>query len=72
VKEKTEIYITQTERKKEEEKELLKILKDYRQKFQEFDKANKKTRDYYKNFEKEIRQLDAKRKELEKQKDLFE
>jgi len=66
VKEKTEIYITQTERKKEEEKELLKILKDYRQKFQEFDKANKKTRDYYKNFEKEIRQLDAKRKELEK------
>jgi len=66
VKEKTEIYITQTERKKEEEKELLKILIDYRQKFQEFDKANKKTRDYYKNFEKEIRQLDAKRKELEK------
>ena len=66
MKEKTEIYITQTERKKEEEKELLKILKDYRQKFQEFDKANKKTRDYYKNFEKEIRQLDAKRKELEK------
>lgn len=69
MKEKTEIYITQTERKKEEEKELLKILKDYRQKFQEFDKANKKTRDYYKNFEKEIRQLDAKKKELEKQKD---
>ena len=42
VKEKTAIYLSQTERKKEEEKELLKILKDYRQKFTEFDKANRR------------------------------
>ena len=51
---------------------MLKILKDYRQKFTEFDKANKKTKDYYKNFEKEIRALDSKRKDLERQKELLE
>ena len=72
VKGKTDIYLKQTEKKKEEEKELLKILKDYRQKFTEFDKANKKTKDYYKNFEKEIRALDSKRKDLERQKELLE
>ena len=72
VQEKTDIYLKQTEKKREEEKELLKILKDYRQKFTEFDKANKKTKDYYKNFEKEIRALDTKRKDLERQKDLME
>ena len=72
VKEKTAIYLSQTERKKEEEKELLKILKDYRQKFTEFDKANRKTREYYKNFEKEIRALDQKKKDLERQKEVFE
>ena len=47
-------------------------MKDYRQKFTEFDKANKKTKDYYKNFEKEIRALDTKRKDLERQKELLE
>jgi hypothetical protein len=72
VQEKTDIYLKQTEKKRDEEKELLKILKDYRQKFTEFDKANKKTKDYYKNFEKEIRALDTKRKDLERQKDLME
>lgn len=50
----------------------MKILKDYRQKFTEFDKANKKTKDYYKNFEKEIKALDVKRKELERQKEVME
>jgi hypothetical protein len=46
----------------------LKILKDYRQKFNEFEKANKKTKDYYKNFEKEIKALSMKKKDLEHQK----
>lgn len=55
----------QTEKKRDEEKELLKILKDYRQKFNEFEKANKKTKDYYKNFEKEIKALNIKKKDLE-------
>ena len=65
MKEKTDLYVQQTEKKKDEEKELLKILKDYRQKFNEFEKANKKTKDYYKNFEKEIKALNIKKKDLE-------
>jgi hypothetical protein len=40
-------------------------LKDYKGKYTEFEKATKKTKDYYKNFEKEIRVLDARKKELE-------
>jgi peptidoglycan hydrolase CwlO-like protein len=43
---------------------LKKILKDYKEKYNEFEKATKKTKDYYKNFEKEIRMLDGKKKDL--------
>jgi hypothetical protein len=44
---------------------LIKILKDYRGKYTEFEKATKKTKEYYKNFEKEIRALEAKKKDLQ-------
>jgi hypothetical protein len=43
---------------------LKKILKDYKEKYVEFEKATKKSKDYYKNFEKEIRILDGRRKDL--------
>jgi len=29
---------------------MAKILKDYKQKYQEFEKANRKTKDYHKQF----------------------
>lgn len=64
VKEQTELYKAQTLQKQNEEKELLKILKEYRTKYAEFEKATKKTKDYYKNFEKEIRTLDQRKKDL--------
>lgn len=70
--EQTDLYKQQTEQKLNEQKELLKILKDYKQKYTEFEKATKKTKDYYKNFEKEIRQLDVKRKDLQKIKSQLE
>lgn len=57
--EQTEIYKTRTEAKKTEHKELFKILRDYRVKYAEFEKATKKTREYYKTFERELRQLEA-------------
>lgn len=50
----------------------MKILKDYKGKYQEFEKATKKTKDYYKNFEKEIRMLEAKKKELQSSKKKLE
>ena len=59
------MYKQQTEQKRNEEKELIKILKDYRGKYTEFEKATKKTKEYYKNFEKEIRALEAKKKDLQ-------
>lgn len=51
---------------------MLKILKDYKAKYIEFEKATKKTKDYYKNFEKEIRILDTKAKDLRKAKQQLE
>lgn len=55
VAEQTELYKAQTEQKLNEKKELEKILKDYKGKYTEFEKATKKSKEYYKNFEKEIR-----------------
>lgn len=37
---------------------MAKILSDYKKKYQEFEKASKKTKDYHKQFEKEIRTLE--------------
>lgn len=55
VAEQTELYKQQTEAKMTEKKELEKILKDYKGKYAEFEKATKKSREYYRNFEKELR-----------------
>ena len=65
VEEQIEIYKTQTEAKNKERDELNKILKDYKSKYGEFEKATKKTRDYYKTFEKELKQLEAQKKSLQ-------
>jgi septal ring factor EnvC (AmiA/AmiB activator) len=68
VAEQTQLFKTQTVQKTHEHAELAKILKEYRVKYAEFEKATKKTKDYYKNFEREIRTLDQRKKDLTAQK----
>jgi putative protein kinase ArgK-like GTPase of G3E family len=55
VEEQTVLYNEQTEQKLKEKEELAKILKDYKGKYAEFEKATKKSKEYYKNFEKEVK-----------------
>ena len=45
------MYKEQTEIKGNEEKELLKVFNDYKSKYDEFDKAIKKSRDTFKKYE---------------------
>jgi hypothetical protein len=49
-----------------EEKELLKILADYKAKYTEFDKSMKMSRDTFKNYDKELKKMDIRIKDLEK------
>jgi uncharacterized coiled-coil DUF342 family protein len=48
-----------------EEKELIKVLNDYKGKYTEFDKAMKKSRETFKNYDKEIKNMDKKVNQLE-------
>ena len=61
--------------KQTEEKELEKVLVDYKGKYQEFDRAMKKSRETFKKYELEIKNLDkiiakheATKRELNKKK----
>jgi hypothetical protein len=54
--------------KQGEEKELVKVLSDYRSKYDEFDKAMKKSRETFKKFEHEIKNYNKHITLLEKQK----
>lgn len=63
----SEIYREETEKKKTEELELLKVLKEYKSKYQEFEKATKKSSAAQNQLEKEKRALDTRRKTLETQ-----
>lgn len=69
MKKQIDLYKENTATKINEEKELLKVLKDYKGRYTEFEKATKKSKINFKQFEKEARMLETKRKELEKQKD---
>ena len=51
-----ELFKTQAELKKHEEKELLTVLKDYRQKYQQFERNM--TNHNFKGLEKEVKQLE--------------
>ena len=63
----SEIYSEETEKKKVEELELLKVLKEYKSKYQEFEKATKKSAAAQNQLEKEKRALETRRKILETQ-----
>ena len=58
------IYRQQTDLKTEEEKELAKVLVDYRKKYEEFNKAMKKSRETFKTYEGEIKNLNFRANEL--------
>ena len=47
-------------------------MKDYKAKYGEFEKATKKSKEYYRNFEKELRGQEAKKKELTQHKEAME
>ena len=58
------LYRQQTEIKTQEEKELAKVLADYRKKYDEFSKAMKKSRETFKTYEGEIKNLNFRANEL--------
>jgi len=58
------LYRQQTEIKTQEEKELAKVLADYRKKYEEFNKAMKKSRETFKTYEGEIKNLNFRANEL--------
>ena len=51
------IYQEQTQLKLNEEKELVKVLNDYKKKYDEFSKAMKKSKDTFKMYETEIKNM---------------
>lgn len=68
IKKQITIYAEQTEIKKTEEKELLKVLNEYKSKYDEFAKAMKKSKDTFKMYEQEIKNMNQKVLELQKMK----
>ena len=58
------MYIEQTALKQNEEKELVKVLTDYKQKHEEFSKAMKKSRETFRMYEGEIKNLTSRVNEL--------
>jgi len=58
------VYIEQTALKQNEEKELVKVLTDYKQKHEEFSKAMKKSRETFRMYEGEIKNLTSRVNEL--------
>lgn len=68
IKKNVEIYKEQTTIKQREEKELLAVYKDYKDKYEQFVKALKKGKDSFKVFEQEIRALNSRIQQLQKQK----
>lgn len=59
------MYIEQTALKQDEEKELTKVLTDYKQKHDEFSKAMKKSRETFRMYEGEIKNLTSRVNELQ-------
>lgn len=63
------MYNEQTMIKQEEEKELVKVLADYKQKHDEFSKAMKKSRDTFRLYEGEVKNLNSRCNNLQQDKD---
>ena len=57
-------YKEQTLVKIEEEKQLLGVLKEYKQKYQEFQQATKTSKQNHKKFAREVQNLTNKKKQL--------
>ena len=64
IKKQITVYIEQTAIKQNEEKELVKVLTDYKQKHEDFSKAMKKSRDTFRMYEGEIKNLTSRVNEL--------
>ena len=64
IKKQIQVYIEQTAIKQDEEKELTKVLNDYKQKHEEFSKAMKKSRETVRMYEGEIKNLTSRVNEL--------
>jgi hypothetical protein len=64
IKKQITVYIEQTALKQNEEKELVKVLTDYKQKHEEFSKAMKKSRETFRMYEGEIKNLTSRANEL--------
>ena len=65
IKKQVTVYSEQTLIKQEEEKELIKVLADYKQKYDEFSKAMKKSRDTFRMYEGEVKNLNSRVNELQ-------
>ncbi len=65
IKKQIQVYIEQTAIKQEEEKELTKVLTDYKQKHDEFSKAMKKSRETFRMYEGEIKNLTSRVNDLQ-------
>ena len=64
IKKQITVYIEQTALKQNEEKELVKVLTDYKQKHEEFSKAMKKSRETFRMYEGEIKNQTSRVNEL--------
>ena len=68
IKKQVGFYGEQTKVKQEEEKELVKVLNDYKKKYEEFSKAMKKSKETFKMYENEIKNMNNRIQELQKTK----
>lgn len=68
IKKQIQVYKEQTEIKIGEEKELIKVFNDYKAKYDEFDKALKKSRETFKRYETEIKNMNKRIQVLEQEK----
>lgn len=64
IKKQVVVYMQQTKLKLEEEVELTKVLADYKKKHDEFSKAMKKSRETFKVYEGEIKNMNQRAQEL--------
>jgi hypothetical protein len=64
IKKQVVVYVEQQRIKRDEETELKKVLEDYKKKHEEFSKAMKKSRETFKVYEGEIKNMDVRAAEL--------
>ena len=59
-----DLYKEQTKVKVDEEKQLLSVLKEYKAKYQEYEKATKTSKKSHQTYQKELKALDQRKKQL--------